>query len=144
MEIEFKRWQRNGFPLCLAVVDIDFFKRINDNYGHSAGDKTLKVIANALKKSLRSTDFIARFGGEEFVILLPETKLADVSGPLNKIREIIKKIPFKFKNKDVSITISMGVTLFKTGDNPLQAFDRADAALYEAKNGGRDKVIVKP
>ena len=143
MEIEYKRWQRYGYSLCLAVVDIDFFKRINDNYGHSAGDKTLKVIANALKKSLRNTDFIARFGGEEFVILFPETKLADMVAPLNKLRTVIKKIPFKFKNKDVSISISIGVTAFRQGDNPLQVFDRADDALYEAKNSGRDKVVLK-
>lgn len=143
MEIEHKRWQRYDFSLCMAVVDIDFFKRINDSYGHSAGDKTLRVIASALKKSLRTTDFIARFGGEEFVILLPESKLADMDKPLNKIRESVKRIPFKFKDKDVTISISIGVTEFKKGDNPLTVFDRADAALYEAKNSGRDKVILR-
>lgn len=143
MEIEFKRWQRYDFNLCMAVVDIDFFKRINDNYGHSAGDKTLRVIASALKKSLRTTDFIARFGGEEFVILLPESKLEDMEGPLNKIRQSVKRIPFKFKDKDVSISISIGVTAFTGEDNPLTAFDRADAALYEAKNSGRDKVVIR-
>ena len=143
MEIEYKRWQRYDYPLCLAVVDIDFFKRINDSYGHSAGDKTLKVIASALKKSLRTTDFIARFGGEEFVVLFPETKLNEMAAPLNKLRNAIKKIPFKFKNQDVSITISIGVTAFKTGDNPLKVFDRADNALYDAKNSGRDKVVLK-
>ena len=143
MEIEYKRWQRYDYPLCLAVVDIDFFKRINDSYGHSAGDKTLKVIASALKKSLRTTDFIARFGGEEFVVLFPETKLNEMAAPLNKLRNAIKKIPFKFKNQDVSITISIGVTAFKKGDNPLKVFDRADNALYDAKNSGRDKVVLK-
>lgn len=143
MDIEYKRWNRHDYELCLAVVDIDFFKRINDSYGHSAGDKTLKVIATALKKSLRATDFIARFGGEEFVILFPDSQLADMALPLNKIRENIKKIPFKFKGKDVTITISIGVTAFKAQDNPLKAFDRADEALYEAKNSGRDKVIVR-
>lgn len=144
MDIEFKRWNRYDYQLCLAVVDIDFFKRINDSFGHSAGDKTLKVIATALKKSLRTTDFIARFGGEEFVILMPETQLADMEVPLNKIRSIIKKIPFKFKGNSVTITISIGVTEFRAKDNALQAFDRADAALYEAKNSGRDKVILRP
>lgn len=143
MDIEFKRWQRYGFHLCMAVVDIDFFKRINDSYGHSAGDKTLRVIASALKKSLRTTDFIARFGGEEFVILLPESQLKDMEKPLNKIRESVKRIPFKFKNKDVTISISIGVTAFREGDNPLTAFDRADGALYEAKNSGRDRVILR-
>lgn len=83
MEIEYKRWQRYDYSLCVAVIDIDFFKRINDSFGHSAGDKTLKVIATALKKSLRTTDFIARFGGEEFVVLFPETKLNEMAAPLN-------------------------------------------------------------
>lgn len=142
MEVEYQRWKRYNQSLCLAVIDIDFFKRINDTYGHIAGDKTLKVVANALKKSLRSTDFIARFGGEEFVMLFPQTSLKEITAPLNKIRHTIKNIPFKFKNEEVVITISIGVTDFKKDDKPLQVFDRADQALYEAKNTGRDKVVL--
>ena len=142
MEIEFKRWQRYNHSLCMAVVDIDHFKKINDTFGHSAGDKTLKVIAQALKKTLRGTDFIARYGGEEFVILIPESSVADLLVPLNKIRESIKRIPFKFKESKVQITISIGATMFTKGDGPREAFDRADSALYKAKNNGRDQVII--
>lgn len=142
LELEFKRWQRYHNPLCLAIVDIDFFKRINDNYGHMAGDKALKVIARALQKSLRDTDFIARFGGEEFVILMPNLDSEDIAVPFQKLIDTIKAIPFKFKDNKVSITISIGTTLFKEGDQPLDAFERADQALYDAKHQGRDQVVI--
>ena len=142
LELEFKRWQRYDHPLCLAIVDIDHFKSINDNYGHMAGDKALKVIARALQKSLRDTDFIARFGGEEFVLLLPNVGSKDLQAPLEKLRETIKTIPFKFKDNRVSISVSIGATAFKEGDQPLDAFERADQSLYDAKNQGRDRVVL--
>ncbi|MCE2569990.1 GGDEF domain-containing protein [Motilimonas eburnea] len=142
LELEFKRWQRYDHPLCLAIVDIDHFKSINDNYGHMAGDKALKVIARALQKSLRDTDFIARFGGEEFVLLLPNISAQDLQAPLDNLRESIKSIPFKFKDNRVSITISIGATAFVEGDQPLDAFERADQSLYDAKHQGRDRVIL--
>lgn len=143
MEVEYRRWKRYGHSLCLAVIDIDHFKRINDTYGHSAGDRTLRVIAQSLRKTLRTTDFIARFGGEEFVVLIPEASVNIIEGPLNKVRESIKRIPFKFKDQSVQITISIGATAFNEGDSAQVVFDRADSALYEAKNSGRDKVIVR-
>jgi diguanylate cyclase (GGDEF)-like protein len=143
MEVEFRRWKRYGHSLCLAVIDIDHFKRINDTFGHSAGDRTLRVIAQSLRKTLRTTDFIARFGGEEFVVLIPEASINIIEGPLNKVRESIKRIPFKFKDQNVQITISIGATVFNEGDSAQVVFDRADAALYEAKNSGRDRVVLK-
>ena len=143
-QLEIKRWQRYKKPLCVVLADVDHFKSINDNYGHSAGDKTLKVIAKTLKLNLRETDFIARYGGEEFIILFPETSLAELEVPLNALREKIRKIPFKFKNVSVPITISFGATQFGIKDTSRSAFDRADEALYEAKRSGRDKVILKP
>lgn len=141
--LEIKRWQRYKKPLCVVLADVDHFKRINDNYGHSAGDKTLKVIAKTLKLNLRETDFIARYGGEEFILLFPETELADLETPLNALKEKIKKIPFKFKNVSVPISISFGATQMLVSDSGRSAFDRADEALYEAKKAGRDKVIFK-
>jgi len=142
--LEIKRWQRYKKPLCVVLADVDHFKNINDSYGHSAGDKTLKVIAKTLKLNLRETDFIARYGGEEFIMLFPETSLAELEGPLNVLREKIRKIPFKFKNVSVPITISFGATQFIGKDSSRSAFDRADEALYEAKKAGRDKVVLKP
>ncbi len=141
--LEMQRWQRYKKPLCVVLGDVDHFKSINDNYGHSAGDKTLKVIAKTLKLNLRETDFIARYGGEEFVLLFPETELSALEVPLNALREKIKKIPFKFKNVSVPISISFGATQLQASDSGRAAFDRADEALYEAKKAGRDKVVLK-
>lgn len=143
MQLEFRRWKRYKQGLCLAVIDIDHFKSINDNYGHAAGDKTLQVIAKSIAKSLRSTDFLARWGGEEFVVLLPDTELGNVERPLEDIRRHIENLPFKFKNKSVTITASIGATGFKAGENIEMVFERADAALYEAKNAGRNRCVVK-
>jgi diguanylate cyclase len=141
--LEIKRWQRYQTPLCIVLADVDHFKTINDNYGHSAGDKTLQVIAKTLKLNLRETDFIARYGGEEFIMLFPETSLAELEVPLNALRDKIRKIAFKFKNVGVPITISIGATQLVATDTSRRAFDRADEALYEAKQAGRDKVILK-
>ncbi|MDX3773244.1 diguanylate cyclase [Chromatiaceae bacterium AAb-1] len=142
-QLEISRWQRYRKPLTLVVADVDHFKRINDNYGHSAGDKTLKAIAKALKQSLRETDFIARYGGEEFIMLFPETTLEDIEIPLNKIRTKINNIAFKFKNQSVPITLSFGATQLRNDDSSRSAFDRADEALYEAKKAGRDTIVFK-
>lgn len=142
-ELEVKRAKRSGRPLSIVLADVDHFKNINDSYGHSAGDKTLKVIAKALKQSLRETDFIARYGGEEFILLFPETDIKDLVTPLNSIREKIKRIPFKFKDTNVPITISFGATELRNADTNREAFDRADEALYDAKRGGRDKVVFR-
>ena len=142
-ELEIKRAKRSGKPLAIVLADVDHFKNINDSYGHSAGDKTLKVIAKALKQSLRETDFIARYGGEEFILLFPETDIKDLVTPLNAIREKIKRIPFKFKDTNVPITISFGATELRSADSNREAFDRADEALYDAKRSGRDKVVFR-
>lgn len=141
--LEYNTFNRDRHDLCIVVADIDHFKSINDNYGHSAGDKTLQVVARALKKAIRVTDFIARFGGEEFVLIMPHSKLEQISVPLEKLRRTIKTIPFKFKQKSVSITISFGATQLREGDSMQEAFDRADEALYEAKNSGRDRIVLK-
>ncbi|TMP31717.1 GGDEF domain-containing protein [Pseudoalteromonas rubra] len=140
---EFHLFEIQGNDVTLVVVDVDHFKSINDKYGHSAGDKTLQVIARALKKSIRKSDFIARYGGEEFVILMPGMPIEAAYAPLEKIRTTVKSIPFRFKDKEVRITISLGATQLKEGDSKLTAFDRADEALYEAKNSGRDKLCLR-
>ena len=128
--------------VTLVVIDVDHFKSINDRFGHTAGDITLQVIAKALQKSIRKSDFIARYGGEEFVLLMSETTVDNAVAPLEKLRKVIKNIPFKFKDKQIEITISVGATQLKKGDTPIKAFDRADDALYEAKNTGRDRLCI--
>lgn len=135
---EYQRWERYNRPLTLAVFDIDHFKKINDNHGHQAGDRVLKVIGRSVAKRLREVDFFCRFGGEEFVAIMPETSLADALPVLDTIRAAIANASFNYKEQPISITLSIGVTEFKTGDDLDVAFARADEALYAAKSGGRN------
>lgn len=126
--------------LCLAVADVDNFKQINDTYGHLAGDKVLKIISKELVSRLRDSDFAARYGGEEFVIIMPQTRPADAEHTLNKVREAIANIPFHFKERQLKITVSFGVSEAIHSDGPESLFDRADSALYKAKAEGRNRV----
>ncbi len=142
LEIEMLRFKTYQKRLNIAIIDIDSFKKINDNFGHLAGDKVLHVIAQTLQKSIRKNDYIARFGGEEFALLLPEITEQQSAYVLNKLRERIKNIPFKFKNDQLSITISIGFTSFCESDDAEIAFERADNALYQAKHQGRDRVVL--
>ncbi len=142
LEVEFERWQRYGRPLTMVVCDVDHFKRINDNYGHLAGDKVLRIIAKTLRKRLRKTDFIARFGGEEFVVLMPETEQDQGFKVAEGVREAIASCPFHFKEQPVSITMSFGVSEFIEGDSAEAVFSRSDKALYQAKEGGRNLCLL--
>jgi diguanylate cyclase len=140
LDLELARWQRYGGDLLLAIVDIDHFKGINDAYGHLAGDKVLKIIAQELRKRLRKIDFIARFGGEEFVLLLPSTPLEGGRQLLETLREGIQDCPFHFRGERVSITLSAGISAFAHGERSDQVLERADQALYRAKRGGRNRI----
>jgi diguanylate cyclase len=140
LEQEIAQWQQHGNTLSLAMLDLDHFKRINDNYGHLAGDKVLKIIATVLRKRLRSHDFIARFGGEEFVLLLPATPPAVGAKLLETLRAAIEACPFHFKGERVTITLSMGLASFRPGEHSDLVLKRADQALYRAKNAGRNRV----
>ncbi|WP_460130470.1 GGDEF domain-containing protein [Pseudomonas sp. H1_D05] len=140
LEHEIKQWQQHGNTLSLAMLDLDHFKRINDNYGHLAGDKVLKIIATVLRKRLRGGDFIARFGGEEFVLLMPATPPAVGAKLLETLRAAIEACPFHFKGERVTITLSMGLATFRAGEHSDLVLKRADQALYRAKNAGRNRV----
>lgn len=140
LDYEIGQWQQHGNTLLLAILDLDHFKHINDNYGHLAGDKVLKIIASVLRKRLRGTDFIARFGGEEFVLLMPGTVPALGAKLLEKLRASIEACPFHFKGEPVTITVSMGVTAFRPGEHSDLVLKRADQALYRAKHAGRNRV----
>jgi len=142
LDHEINQWQQHGNTLLLAMLDLDHFKRINDNYGHLAGDKVLKIIASVLRKRLRGTDFIARFGGEEFVLLMPDTVPTAGAKLLEKLRASIEACPFHFKGEPVTITISMGMTAFKPGEHSDLVLKRADQALYRAKHAGRNQVAL--
>ena len=140
LDHEVKQWQQHGNTLLLAMLDLDHFKRINDNYGHLAGDKVLKIIASVLRKRLRGTDFIARFGGEEFVLLMPSTVPTAGLKLLESLRASIEACPFHFKGEPVTITVSVGMSAFRPGEHSDQVLKRADQALYRAKNAGRNRV----
>jgi diguanylate cyclase len=135
---EFMRWQRENTSLSVLAWDIDRFKEINDAYGHSAGDKVLRVVAQHLAQHVRGTDFVARYGGEEFVMILCGTDVTQASATADKIRIGIENMGFHFHNKPVVVTASCGITAFRGDDTPETIFDRADRALYRAKDSGRN------
>jgi len=140
LNMEFSRWQNGQTPLTIAIVDVDFFKDINDNFGHIAGDKTLQVIAGTLNKALKNDGFVCRYGGEEFAIIfcLDENQVKD---KMELAREKVANIPFKFKTDDIRITVSAGVASFNNNsDTTVSVFERADKALYQAKANGRNNV----
>ena len=137
---EVVQWQTHGNPLLIAMLDLDHFKRINDGYGHLAGDKVLKIIAAQLTKHLRPGDFVARFGGEEFVLLIPNTPLPAGLQLLEKLRAAIEACPFHFKGEPVTLTASIGVAPFALGERSEQVLKRADEALYRAKHKGRNTI----
>ncbi|AKV96887.1 MULTISPECIES: GGDEF domain-containing protein [unclassified Marinobacter] len=142
LSFEYNRWQRYSHPLTIGVLDIDLFKRINDSYGHKAGDRVLQLVAREFRDRLRTTDFVARFGGEEFVVLFPETEPSDARAVVDKLREHVGKLPFHFRGEPVTVTFSAGLAGFIAGDTEESVFDRADRALYQAKDAGRDQVMI--
>jgi len=138
LDQEFQRWKRYRSALTLVVWDIDRFKRINDSFGHQAGDKVLKVVAKLLSAQVRSTDFLCRYGGEEFVLLLPETNLKQALVAAEKLRASVEAAEFHYRGEQVKITVSCGVAEFTSEDTPDEVFARADRALYQAKAQGRN------
>nr|WP_242698596.1 GGDEF domain-containing protein [Alteromonas sp. 5E99-2] len=130
-------------PLALSVIDIDHFKSINDQYGHAAGDRTLQVIAKNLMKNLRPNEFLARWGGEEFALLMQNQSDKNLKSRLDEMREELSQLPFKFKQTPVKITASFGASCYKNGETLQQFFERADKALYSAKKTGRNRVIIE-
>lgn len=135
---EHARFHRYQTPLSLIVCDVDHFKHINDTYGHLAGDKVLQLIARTLQRNIREIDFICRFGGEEFVILMPGATLEQAYHLAERLRKNIEKSPFNFRRERVFITLSCGVAEFKLDELPDDAFERADKALYQSKARGRN------
>ena len=141
-ERETARADRRGTPLCIAVLDLDDFKRLNDTYGHIAGDGALKHLVQIVKATLRSMDVIARFGGEEFVILLPETTIEAAAQTMTRLQRELTRHFFLHENEKILITFSAGVAL-RLPDEPQDALvTRADRAMYQAKQTGKNRVVV--
>lgn len=140
---EFARWKRYGGELSLLIFDLDFFKSINDSYGHAAGDKVLASVAALLRKQIRQCDVLCRLGGEEFAIILPETNVYGAAAIAEKLRASISSSQFRFKDQPVPVTVSIGAAEFRGADTQEDVFERADRALYLAKKGGRNRCCTE-
>ena len=139
---ELSRYRRYQEPFSLAVFDIDYFKQVNDRFGHSAGDKALKLVAGILDERLRETDYLFRTGGEEFVVLLPRTGLEQAAGVVESLRVAVGQSEFHHDDQPVPITLSAGVTAVRDEDSAETLFARADDAMYRAKKAGRDRSLA--
>jgi diguanylate cyclase (GGDEF)-like protein len=138
----FDRVLNQPIKKSLIYFDIDHFKQINDTFGHDVGDLVLKKVARVVRKTLRRDDVVARWGGEEFVVLLPNTDKKAATVVAEKLRKAIKELEIP-QLKGRKVTASFGVTEIKKGDTLDSAIKRADEALYEAKRSGRDRVVSK-
>jgi len=134
---EFSRAKRYKHDLSIIIIDIDFFKKVNDTYGHKYGDKVLCELATLLQKTIRENDFLARWGGEEFAILLPDTNIEHCVITSEKLRKSVSQMEF---SNGLTITCSFGISQYKLNENLDELFIRADKALYNAKENGRNKV----
>ncbi len=139
LQNELNRCERFNHTFGIAILDIDYFKKVNDTFGHQVGDKVLIEISNILKKHIRKTDFVGRFGGEEFVIICPESQKDGIHNLIENIRIDIANYDFKNVGK---VTASFGIAMLKENDSIEALLKRADVALYEAKNAGRNRVVV--
>lgn len=146
LEKELAKQKRKGYGLCFAMIDVDFFKRINDTYGHMAGDEVLKGLADILSKSVRDSDIVGRYGGEEFGIILPEVTRADSFWLCERIRRSIENYEFCIEQNVIRITVSIGIC-FKGLENSVhcgEIIKQADDALYTSKNSGRNHIEIFP
>jgi diguanylate cyclase len=140
--IEQAKAERETKRIALALLDIDNFKKLNDSLGHHAGDIALKSLAERTQASLRPGDMVARYGGEEFVLMLPDTPLDEAQAVLVRLQRSLSAALFNHEGKDVFVTFSAGVTLYRPGETLEAALDRADVALYEAKHTGKNRACI--
>lgn len=135
------RAERHGSDLALLVLDLDYFKKVNDTYGHAIGDQVLIHVANLLRRRLRATDLLCRVGGEEFTVLLPETGLAEAVKVGNNLRQLLSDTPYREATMTVPLTCSIGVAMWRRdGETLEQLMEQGDRRLYRAKQAGRDRV----
>ncbi|MEE9492052.1 MAG: GGDEF domain-containing protein [Gammaproteobacteria bacterium] len=140
-EQEVASYKTSATPLVLLLWDVDHFKHVNDDFGHAAGDKVLKILAGILHRNIRGTDFTARLGGEEFVMLMSGSPIDSCLAVANKLRSLIRQMGFHFRGKEVVVTASCGLTEYRQGESLAKLLDRADRALYRAKEQGRNKCL---
>ncbi len=140
---EIELTQRNNTPLSMIALDIDYFKKVNDSYGHAAGDCVLKHLTECVHQCTRTTDAMFRYGGEEFILLLNNTDLFGAQELAERIRKNIEQTPYIYDGKSIKITASIGISTFIENDTSSDFFKRADKALYRAKSAGRNQVITQ-
>lgn len=133
---------RHGQPLCLAVLDVDHFKEVNDTYGHTAGDKVLVKIADSLQARLRRSDSVGRLGGEEFAVQLPMTSLGAGALIAERLRQHIAALEFPELDPSLTVSCSIGVAVFAADMSAEALYHQADSALYRAKGGGRNQIVL--
>jgi diguanylate cyclase (GGDEF)-like protein/PAS domain S-box-containing protein len=137
---ELDRARRHARPLAVAMIDADHFKAINDTYGHSIGDEVLRAISDRCRRTLRSNDVLGRYGGEEFIIVFPETNLEEASAVAERLRVAVADAPIRVGDNALMVTVSIGLASFALGQDLEKLFQRADSALYAAKQDGRNLV----
>jgi diguanylate cyclase (GGDEF)-like protein/PAS domain S-box-containing protein len=137
---EVDRAERHARPLAVAVIDADHFKNVNDTYGHQTGDEVLREISERFQKTLRSNDVLGRYGGEEFVVVFPETTIADAAAVAERLRVAVAEHPIKVGDNALTVSVSIGLAAYASGQDLEKLFQRADSALYTAKQDGRNLV----
>ena len=143
LQEEVIRSNRYGTPLSISILDIDHFKKVNDTYGHTTGDETLRSVAARLREHIRHPDTIGRYGGEEFLIVLPNSKAEAAAKQATRLCNDIRNTQIEANNKVLSVTVSIGIAQFRVGQENWEGFlHRADEALYQAKSKGRDQWVL--
>jgi diguanylate cyclase (GGDEF)-like protein len=142
LDEEVRRSQRSRRPFCIAILDIDFFKRVNDQHGHTVGDVVLREVSRLAQNALGPTHALARWGGEEFLLLMPETLLPAAMDSVQAVGRAVREHDWASRAPGLSVTLSAGVCQHDNGPNLTPTLEMADRALYRAKHGGRDQIMA--
>ena len=143
LEQEYNRTKRHPSDFSLAILDIDFFKKVNDTYGHQYGDYVLKTVASLMKQSFRKTDLLYRYGGEELVMIMPETNVEGALIPVQRLRRMVEEYDFDYNGVKAKVTVSIGLTMnYQSLTSSADIVKSADEALYKAKEDGRNRVVL--
>jgi len=139
---ESARADRAKAPMCIALIDLDNFKKVNDTFGHQAGDAVLVHLVGIIKETLRSNDLIGRYGGEEFMLILPDARIDEAVAVMNRLQRRLAERPLAWGAAKLEVTFSAGLALRRPGDSEVTLINQADQALYEAKRVGKNRIIV--